>query len=106
MKTNVDGSFLKLIDNHFPKKSKLHKIFNKNTVKVSYMYSCMPNIENTIKVHNKEVSASRRESDKIQVYLAIAESRPFARLKETAKPLASSTKQRSNKETRMKSSYT
>ena len=36
-----------------PKKSRLQKIFNKNTVKVSY--SCMPNLASIIKAHNNEV---------------------------------------------------
>ena len=46
--------FLKLIAKHFPENSRLHKIFNKNAVKVSY--SCMPNLANIIKAHNNEVS--------------------------------------------------
>ena len=33
--TNVEKIFLNLIEKHFPRSSKLHKIFNKNTVKVS-----------------------------------------------------------------------
>ena len=31
---------------HFPKKHKLHQIFNRNNVKVSY--SCLPNVSNII----------------------------------------------------------
>ena len=34
--TNVAEIFLNLIENHFPHSGKLHKIFNKKTVKVSY----------------------------------------------------------------------
>ena len=41
--TNVGQSFLRIIDEEFPAKHPLHKIFNRNTVKVSY--SCMPNIK-------------------------------------------------------------
>ena len=37
----------------FPKKHKFYKIFNKNTVKVSY--SCMENVENIIKKHNRAI---------------------------------------------------
>ena len=40
--TNIDKTFLKLIDKHFPKRSQLHKIFNRNTIKVSY--SCVDNV--------------------------------------------------------------
>ena len=39
VKTNIARSFLKLVDTHFPIGNKLHKIFNRNTVKVSY--SCI-----------------------------------------------------------------
>ena len=42
VKTNIARSFLKLVDTHFPIGNKLHKIFNRNTVKVSY--SCMSNV--------------------------------------------------------------
>ena len=38
---------------HIPKKHKYHKIFNRNTVKISY--SCMPNIKNIITSHNKKI---------------------------------------------------
>ena len=50
VKTNVGGQFIKLITKHFPAGHKLHKIFNKNTVKVSY--SCMQNMNSIIKSHN------------------------------------------------------
>ena len=43
VKTNVGKCFLSLIDQHFPKSHSLHKIFNRNTLKLSY--SCMTNIK-------------------------------------------------------------
>ena len=43
VKTNIARNFLCLIDKHFPPNHKLHKIFNRNTVKVSY--SCMNNVK-------------------------------------------------------------
>ena len=46
VKTNIARSFLK----HFPIGNKLHKIFNRNTVKVSY--SCMSNVKSIIASHN------------------------------------------------------
>ena len=52
VKTNVAGRFLNLIDKHFPKGNKLHKLFNKNNVKVSY--SCMNNMNAIIKSHNQK----------------------------------------------------
>ena len=36
VKTNIGSKFLKLVDKHFPRKSKFSKIFNRITLKVSY----------------------------------------------------------------------
>ena len=52
VKTNVGRQFLKIIDKCFPPGNKLHKIFDRNTVKISY--SCMPNIAAIIESNNKE----------------------------------------------------
>ena len=49
--TNVGRTFLKILDEEFPKDHVLHKIFNRNTVKVSY--SCMSNLKQNIDGHNK-----------------------------------------------------
>ena len=49
--TNVARRFLQLVSKHFPKASKLHKIFNRNTLKVSY--SCMPNMASIISTNNR-----------------------------------------------------
>ena len=51
--TDIAKQFLNLIDQHFPKSNKLHVIFNRNTVKVSY--SCTQNMSSMIKSHNKKV---------------------------------------------------
>ena len=51
IETNVAGIFLTLIDKNFPKSRRLHKIFNRNNVKVSY--SCLPNVSTIITSHNK-----------------------------------------------------
>ena len=53
VKMNVGREFLRLIDKHFPTTNPLHKLFNRNTIKVSY--SCMPNVKNIISRHNKKV---------------------------------------------------
>ena len=59
VETNVGKCFLSLIDKHFPKSSPLHKIFNRNTLKLSY--SCMGNIKTIISNHNKaEINKSTR----------------------------------------------
>ena len=57
--TNVANTFLQLIAKHFPRSHKLHKIFNRNTVKVSY--SCMNNMSKIIKGHNKKVKWKPRD---------------------------------------------
>ena len=50
--TNVAKRFPHLLDIYFPKSNKLHKIFNKNTVKVSYI--CKENLSSIIKTYNKK----------------------------------------------------
>ena len=55
VKSNVGKQFLKLGRRHFPKCHKLNKIFNKNTLKVSY--SCMRNISSILTSHNKKILA-------------------------------------------------
>ena len=50
---NIAKQFLNLLDKHFPKSSPLHKIFNRNNVKVSY--SCMPNMNSKIANKNKHL---------------------------------------------------
>ena len=45
------GTWLLTLDKEFPKGHALHKIFNRNTVKISY--SCMPNLKQKIDGHNK-----------------------------------------------------
>ena len=51
--TNVGKKFLQLLRHHFPPSNRLHKIFNKNTVKVSYC--CTQNVASIIKSHNKKL---------------------------------------------------
>ena len=53
VKTNIARSFLNLVDTHFPVGHKLHKILNRNTVKVSY--SCMSNVRSIITSHNTRI---------------------------------------------------
>ena len=58
--TNIAKKFLQLIDTHFPKKNRLHKIFNRNNVKVSY--SSLPNIASIINSHNKYILNNSKEN--------------------------------------------
>ena len=50
--TNVGKTFLQIIDEEFPKGHILHKIFNRNTIKIGY--SCMSNVKQNIDAHNKK----------------------------------------------------
>ena len=50
--TNLDHKFFQLLDKHFPKGSKFHKIFNRNTIKLSY--SCTQNMGTIIKNINRQ----------------------------------------------------
>ena len=47
-------AFLRLVEKHFPKSNKLHKIFNRNTLKVSH--SCTENMAQIIRKHTKEIT--------------------------------------------------
>ena len=62
VETKVGKCFLLLIDQHFPKTNPLHKIFNRNTLKLSY--SCMSNVKTVISNHNKaELDNDLKSSD-------------------------------------------
>ena len=45
--------FLRLLETAFPPSNPLHKLFNKNTVKVSY--KCMPNMAQSVSRHNAKI---------------------------------------------------
>lgn len=53
VKTNLAKRFLYLVDKHFPKHHRYHKLFNRSNVKVSY--SCMNNMAAVISSHNAKV---------------------------------------------------
>ena len=54
--TNVAKKFLQFLEKHFRPSNSLHKIFNRNTIKVSYC--CTQKLDNIIKLHNKELISS------------------------------------------------
>ena len=66
-KTKVVKSFFRLLDKHFPKSHLLCKIFNRNTTKVSY--SCMNNVSQIIKQHDKKVSNMKEKQTKVQIVI-------------------------------------
>ena len=51
--TNVGRKFRNIVKESFKSGHPLQKIFNKNTLKISY--SCMPNLERKINTHNKSI---------------------------------------------------
>ena len=53
VQTNIGRKFMNLISKHFPTHHKLRKIFNKNTIKLSY--SCTKNMASLISSHNKKI---------------------------------------------------
>ena len=59
VETNVGITFLKLVKKHFPRSNGFHKIFNKNTIKISY--SRMRNISSIIASHNKSILRPKAE---------------------------------------------
>ena len=60
VKTNIGKYFFLLINRHFPPEHKFHKIFNKNTLKLSY--SCMPNLKSLINSHNQNILRDQPQS--------------------------------------------
>ena len=54
-------TFLSIIDDEFPANHCLRKIFNRNTVKISY--SCMPNVKQAVDGHNKTKLSQTNTSD-------------------------------------------
>ena len=59
--TNVAETFLHLLDKHFLKFNKLHKIFNRNTVKVGYC--CTENLSHIIRSHNKSAINGKKPTN-------------------------------------------
>ena len=51
---NVGRTFLKILDEEFPESHVFHKIFNRNTVKISY--SCMPNLKQINPTENDRIT--------------------------------------------------
>ena len=61
MSTNFAKQFLDLLDKHLPPNNQLHKIFNRNTVKVSY--SCTTNVGSIIKSKKLTNSENKQTKD-------------------------------------------
>ena len=55
---------LNLIGRHFSKDHKYHKLFNRNTIKISYF--CMSNIADRIKGHNNKILKQQQQHSSIE----------------------------------------
>ena len=58
--------FLNLLDKHFPPHNKLHRFFNRTSVKISY--SCMPNMNSYTYMHNHKVLNDKPNETGINKY--------------------------------------
>ena len=61
IKTNIGKEFLKIVNRNFPKRNKLHKIFNRNSIKISYC--CTKNMSAKISSHNKSMMLKNEEEN-------------------------------------------
>ena len=59
-KANIGKTFLQLLGRNFPPHHRLHKIINRNTVKISYL--CMPNMTSHISSHHKSIIQESKNS--------------------------------------------
>ena len=60
VKTNIGKIFMKLVKKYFPKNNKCYKIFNLNTLKLSYC--CTTNVGNIIRQHNSKVLSKTNDN--------------------------------------------
>ena len=69
VKPNVGKLIIRLIDKHFLRHQKFHKLLNRNNVKLSY--SCMPSMKNAIQKHNSKINQQQnlQMSNKKQIVL-------------------------------------
>ena len=58
--TNIGRRFLELLELHFQVGHPYHRIFKRNTVKVSYC--CMPNMGSIIRSHNHKILKSAKKT--------------------------------------------
>ena len=70
---NIRKIFLNLIKTRFPRNNNFHKIFNRNTIKISY--SCMRNISLIFVSHDKSIL--RRKGKTMVVIVEIKNPVPY-----------------------------
>ena len=65
--TKIGKYFLNLVDKHFPRHHTLHKIFNRNTLKISYCTT--KNIKSVINAHNFKILNENELKVEIQCFI-------------------------------------
>ena len=60
VRSNIGRIFLRLLSEHFPRNHTMLKIFNRNTVKISY--SCLKDISSIISSHNRNILSQKQKS--------------------------------------------
>ena len=58
VKSNIGRIFLHLLSKHFPCNHTMHRIFNRNTIKVSY--SCLRNISSITSSNNRNILSPKQ----------------------------------------------
>ena len=91
--TNIGRKFFNILDRHFSTYHHLHKLINRNTVKLSYC--CMPNVGQILKTHNKKV-LNQSQAHNNQTTLVTVGTKTPAHYKVNVKLNQSSTKQTLN----------
>ena len=61
VETDIGKRFIQMIDRHFTRENKLSKIFNRNSLKISY--STTENMAQIINKHNKKILSQRTENN-------------------------------------------
>ena len=59
VKINISRILLRLLSKYFPWNHTMHKIFNRNTVKISC--SCLRNISSILSSHNRNISSPKQQ---------------------------------------------
>ena len=75
IKANISKIFLKLVRMNFPRSHKFKKIFNSNTIKISY--SSMPSVKNLTKQHNSRILSKEQDKRQRSCYCRINASCPL-----------------------------
>ena len=96
--TNIGKEFFDLLRIHFPVQHPLHRLFNRNTAKLSY--SCTMNLDSIIKAHNAKILRRKKTTAVKTTKPAIAETKQHVQWETTAQKTTSFIKPLFNTRTR------